>query len=648
MQRFSARSPSAIPRLFALLLLATPIAAQSTCPNQSFDAFGAQGYAVRQVDLVGPLPAALNVLRPKLPQLASPVSSAAVESGKQAIREAIEHWPVLFDSPVAITLVSPDVVDCSNQAPLLLTVRYRFFTTKIPLAVSRTFEARSAAAADPGRALAARPERRLEITPNLGYNRAEQTFLGGRVAIAAPRYFNRIVAEGYASPRASRASVAAEGGTDRPEASIAHVDWRIGYQYADQPTNRGPMRDARLAAQLILTGKPNDASGVVWRYAASLEAGTQRSDFASPSRFGTLKQAVGITLNTWTQAFNLSYGLQLGRVPDSGVVSYSKHIADLAYDARFKAIQIESRFNAGVLLRHGPTPYNERFFGGGAQTPFLGSANWSIQANPIVRSIPNFWLNADRFAAYNLTAAAPVWRLPLVPREVRADPEIRDAITGLLNSAETLIAALERVKDTAHQALFVTREAFQSTIEAVGTRATVLGLGQCSDQADTLVAQIADLKRSTYWGPFLNPPSDPDDVTLPSLQAVCFTGTHDAEMLRLAADVEKHRLRILEQVSKIDLAKAMRVAQQQMAFPRRTVNTMIDDMDIFSISPVALADAARIGPRNYYAVGGGVRLTLASSVHFTLTYAYNPSRLPGDRPGALLISLGFANLFGKR
>jgi len=222
-------------------------------------------------------------LRPKLPQLASPVSSAAVESGKQAIREAIEHWPVLFDSPVAVTLVSPDVVDCSNQAPLLLTVRYRFFTTKIPLAVSRTFEARSAASADPGRALAARPERRLEITPNLGYNRAEQTFLGGRVAIAAPRYFNRIVAEGYASPRASRASLAAEGGTDRPEASIARVDWRIGYQYADQPTNRGPMRDARLAAQLTLTGKPNDASGVLLRYAASLEAGTQRSDFASNS-----------------------------------------------------------------------------------------------------------------------------------------------------------------------------------------------------------------------------------------------------------------------------------------------------------------------------------------------------------------------------
>ncbi len=648
MQRLSARSPSAIPKLLGYLLYAWPLAAQTVCPDQSLDSFGAQGYTIRQVNLAGPLPVALDVLRPQLPQPGSPVSNAAIEAGKQAIRDAIEHWPVLFDSLVAVTLVSPDVIDCSAQSPRLLTLRYRFFTTKIPLALSRTFEARSAAATDPGRALGARPERRFEITPNAGYNRTEQAFAGARVALAAPGLFNRFVAEAYASPRATRASLFAEGAADRPEARVARVDWYIGYRYADQPTNRGPLRDARVAAQIALTGRPLASSGLVWRYAASLEGGTQRSNFALPARFGTLKQAAGVSLNTWTQAFNLSYGLQLGRVADSGALSYSKHVADLAYDARIKSLQIESRLNAGVLLRYGPTPFNERFFGGGAVTPFLSVGTWRVQANPIVRSIPNFWLNADRFAAYNLTVAAPVWRLPLAPRELRADPEIRDAITGVLNSAQTIIESLEKVKDPAHQVLFATRQTLQSTIEAVGSRAMALNLEKCSDLADTLAAQVADLKKSTYWGPFLNPPADPDDATLPNLQATCFASMQDPDMLRLAAEVEDHRKRIADQIAKIDLARAKLVAKQQMDFPRRTVNTMIDEMDLFSVSPVSLFDIARVGPRNYYAVGAGLRLTLASSVHFTVSYAYNPRRLPGERPGALLFSLGFLNLFGKR
>ena len=161
-------------------------------------------------------------------------------------------------------------------------------------------------------------------------------------------------------------------------------------------------------------------------------------------------------------------------------------------------------------------------------------------------------------------------------------------------------------------------------------------------------ARIADLRKSNFWGPFLDQPTDPDDVTLPSLQTACFTNAADPELLALATRVEAHRQNIATQISRIDIARTRAIARQQLSFPRRTVKTMIEDMDVFSISPVALLDIAYVSPRSYYAVGGGLRLTLASSVHFTLTYAYNPRRLKGDAPGALLFSLGFTNLFGSR
>ncbi len=661
MPRLSARSRNAIPKLFAFLFMPFTLAGQGACPDLPFDALGQQGYVVRRVDIVGPLAAALNSLRPRLPQPQSPVTSQAIEAGKAAIREDMAKWLILFDSPISVTVVVPSVTHCTNAAPYLLTVEYRFFTTKIPIAVSRSFDARSAAATDPGRSLASRSERRLEFTPNLGYNRSEQAFLGGRLAIFVPRFFNRVITEGYASARASWASVFAEGGSDRLGAAIARIDWRIGYRYVDQPTNRGPLRDARIAAQLALTSKLTSKAGLLWRYAAALEGGTQRSDIQSapllPSaRFGTLKQAVGLTLNTWTQALNLSYGFQLGRVPDSGIVSYSKQILDLSHAGRFKSLQVESRVNAGVLIQHGPTPLNERFIGGGGQVPFLSGGAWVVNANPVVRSIPDFWLNSgvggqfgsDRFAAFNLTASLPTWRYPLVPRELRNDRRIRDAIDGLLTSAESIIAALEKTNDAAHQALFATRDSFQSTIEAVETRALALNLDRCADQAATMAARIADLRKSNFWGPFLDQPTDPDDVTLPSLQTACFTNAADPELLVLAMKVEAHRQNIATQISRIDIARTRAIARQQMAFPRRTVNTMIEEMDVFSISPVALFDVAYVSPHRYYAVGGGLRLTLASSVHFTLTYAYNPSRRKGEAPGTLLFTLGFTNLLGSR
>jgi hypothetical protein len=63
-------------------------------------------------------------------------------------------------------------------------------------------------------------------------------------------------------------------------------------------------------------------------------------------------------------------------------------------------------------------------------------------------------------------------------------------------------------------------------------------------------------------------------------------------------------------------------------------------------------DVAHIGPTgedphdgNRFAVGGGIRLTLVSTLNLTLTYAVNPQRRPGEGSGALFFALTMRNLF---
>jgi hemolysin activation/secretion protein len=89
-----------------------------------------------------------------------------------------------------------------------------------------------------------------------------------------------------------------------------------------------------------------------------------------------------------------------------------------------------------------------------------------------------------------------------------------------------------------------------------------------------------------------------------------------------------------------------------MAFPRTVIQKAFDEMNLVSLSPVLLFDAGRIGDSNgrsssRYSLGGGVRLTVASSVSFEVDYARNLKPQPGEGPGALLVAARFIDLLGK-
>jgi hypothetical protein len=82
------------------------------------------------------------------------------------------------------------------------------------------------------------------------------------------------------------------------------------------------------------------------------------------------------------------------------------------------------------------------------------------------------------------------------------------------------------------------------------------------------------------------------------------------------------------------------------------LDVITKQMSITSISPVFVFDAARLGPQpvgpyagNRYGVGGGIRLTLLSTISFTTGYAVNVNPRPGEGTGAFFFSLTSRNLF---
>ena len=84
----------------------------------------------------------------------------------------------------------------------------------------------------------------------------------------------------------------------------------------------------------------------------------------------------------------------------------------------------------------------------------------------------------------------------------------------------------------------------------------------------------------------------------------------------------------------------------------RTLKTILNDINIFSVSPLVMFDVARLGPASAdgrggyrYGLGGGVRFVLVSHVAFDLGYAWNLRRKGNEPVGALFFGMTFRDLF---
>lgn len=684
----------ALARLVVAAFLPMLAAGAEPCPDRGFDFFEQQGYNTRKVFVSG----FWLLQRSLLPQNSvllgmegQPFKAATLQSGHQELRDAIQNAPSAFDSPVGITVAGVRPVNCTDTGSVkTLDIEFLVFTTKAPFASIHTLEHANQEKEHPAEALALAPARTgIRVTPRLGYDASENVVAGGRLDARMPWQGIVFSLDGQGSTESLVAGGEFSGSREADEGWLRQLTWRGLFHYANLPADVLHLNSSRALGQISMVTAPVGPLGIVFRFGTLFEGGHEQTGLApaavasgsvADSPFANWRSYAGFTFRTGRHSVAASYGFLLGRTGSGGLVDYRKHIADAVYSGRFlvaphRPLELDTRFTAGFLEHPGPTPVAERFFGGNVETPFMPGSAWVIRANPVLRGIPAYRLNrtaagqmpgGDQFAVVNLTVAIPVFGIPIIPAEASQDPEIREKVQGFAGDGADFLVPIFELDDPAQKELFDTRrESFAKTTSDMAARIDALKdsippalqtiYDTCAEKIGDLAADTSDIRKTTPWRNFLK--DDPDERGIPVIVQLCLVDLNgplkDPDLARLGDELKAHQKVIAEQVAKIDTGRARQQAKETMAFPAEVLKTVFDEMDMVSVSPVAIFDAGKIGPAlpgqraGRYSVGGGVRLTFASSVAFQMGYAWNLHPQPWEGRGALFMGIRFIDLFGK-
>ena len=106
--------------------------------------------------------------------------------------------------------------------------------------------------------------------------------------------------------------------------------------------------------------------------------------------------------------------------------------------------------------------------------------------------------------------------------------------------------------------------------------------------------------------------------------------------------------------NRIDVVGAKAKAVRDMVFPRDVVHSIFHELNLWSLGPTLMFDGARIDlgePTNEtatrYALGAGLRFTLASTFHLTAGYVWNLNRDVGEPHGAAFFTIDLTAPFGR-
>jgi hypothetical protein len=248
---------------------------------------------------------------------------------------------------------------------------------------------------------------------------------------------------------------------------------------------------------------------------------------------------------------------------------------------------------------------------------------------------------------------------------VSSDASLQKALTGQIDSATNAIAA-EIIPSNPHLRLAASRiDDLNTTLTALGTEVTAVSLvnpgaaeelfSQCATTVVTATEATQAAKQSDGFDQFLalgDLLSADDDGLLTSVESACIQNlnTHLADPGIAAQGGRLRQIRAeMERDFVLVEPLALRQAQKEMAVVERTLNTLIHELNIISVSPIVGLDVARIGAEHsrsetMYGIGGGIRITLVNSADFTAAYFANVSRRTGEPSGAFLFSLRFRDL----
>ena len=622
----------------------------------------------------------------------------ATASG-QALK-IIEDENFLPDTSDVRVKLRVELVSVENCSDRKLDLVYRIYSSQIMPVLSSVPEARVTERQSPQTAAGqttvevplVKPYR---FTPLAGYDASDKLHGGGQFEFQPKKFsngpINSIIVKGDGSDQFHILSAALAGSNDS-SGWLVHSDWRLDYSHHKYPTGSGPLQRGQLSAQFSSISKPLVGGNITFRFGGLLEAGNRQSNINTPltsdtvpdAGFGSIKVYAGLNSRLRRHVFSVSYGLQLGSVGPAFRIDWRKHIGDIRHEfwyplGNHRILNLESRFTIGRIQVPGKIPLGERFFGGNNEEFFLPNDSWQIRANPVIRAIPgsSFYrtiagAGGERFFSYNLTAAYTVWRRPLVPLELSQDEEFNgeleesiETVTGTLQnyqatkdehyqSVKNILAEVTIALGLLKSQVTTSQQAHQGQFEAefqaaLRTVNTAIRRAQSAGQETDAVEQYGTIRA------LLSPSEDVGENRL----AKAITATSDlikalggdSSISSALAEIDRLRNMMETEFKQIDQIKAQKIANEQMAFTRRALSTLFNDVNIVAISPVVVFDIARLsgeiagigGVR--YGPGAGIRLEFASTANITGGYAWNVKRGLDERRGTIFFSIGVRDLF---
>lgn len=620
-------------------------------------------------------------------------------TARDQAREIIEEENFLPDTSDVRVKVRLELLSVGNCLDSSLDLIYRVYSTQIMPVLSSLPEARTVERRSPQEAAGMTrvdvpSYSPIHLTPLAAYDSTNKLSGGAHLEITPKRSrklpFTSFLLQARGSPEMGTVSAALAGSSDS-EGWLAHSEWQLNYDYYSLPTGEGNIKGSTFSAHFTGVTKALAKGNLTLRFGGIVEGGNRQSAIRNlrlaentvpSSAFGSFRLYAGLASRLRHNVFSASYGFELGSVGPSARVDWRKHIADIRHELWYplgdhRILDLESRFTAGVIQVPGKIPLPERFFGGNNEEVFLPGDSWQIRANPVIRAIPGSRLyrtnegdGGDKFFSYNLTAAYSVWRKPLMPSEIVDDAdfntELQDAIdvvTGNLQNYHVtkdthygkLVAQLLPTVPTALDDLKLAVQQSQQTRP-----------GQFETQFDNCLKAINTAARRTrsaveardvgqQYGSvraLLSPSVEVDENRLAKVMTcvaeLSSVNAVDPAVATASSSLDRIRVSMETEFGQIDQSQAESRAKAEMAFTRRTLNTLFNEVNLYSVSPVFVFDVARLGSGDgslRYGPGAGLRFEFASAAHFTGGYAWNIRPRPGEGRGTFFFSLGVRDLF---
>ena len=596
--------------------------------------------------------------------------------------------------------VMPAIVNCDDQERSLEIV-YHVFSFNMPRHAGGTFQpdaaevARSLFPGSFGQVLDT-------LFPRLvaGYDRTHRFYGGTSSVIAADaKVFDNLQVDAFGSSSSSMVNASFDGARDYAGAAIHHVEWGAGYSRTDEPSDALVLRKGRFAGRFGAATRAFGASGLVLHFGGALEGGNEQTNLDGGSAipgpancpYGALKGYVGASTRLGRNSVNFSYGLQLGKSTPGAAIDYTKHILGAVHAVQLfphadhhRSLSLETGFMAG--LSTGTLPVVERFFGGNAQHAFIAGDSWMINDAPFIRSFAANRLNraggvlgGENFVAFNATLAYPLFHRPLVPEEVLRDKDFGRIVQFALTS-QTALLENRHMEDVPgfvalRDSILLQAESLtglRRRLDAIRANSALPAdvqelAGNVLADVDSADAEIAKMRQK----------GAPDPTAPVVTLAVGFAElATDALLVTIADDLlaleealppamaaEKADLHARQDALRqaqagfaavhagLDRGIAKDKAKADMKLPGAVLNQFLNELNLVSVSPAVLLDAARLGPQEgafqagfRYGLGPAVRFSLVN-VNLTVGYSFNLRRKPWEGRGALSVSLSMGDFF---